>query len=55
MIVIVMRDFHDLSLTPKARQYLDEAVEEDIARHEKEKEKQHCGEEAASKVSGASE
>ena len=32
-----LRDFHDLALTPKARKYLDEAVQEDIARHKKEK------------------
>ena len=43
MIVIVtkfdlLRDFDYLALAAEARQYLDEAVQEDIARHEKEKE-----------------
>jgi hypothetical protein len=33
----LLRDFDDLTLTAEARQYLDEAVQEDIARHEKEK------------------
>jgi hypothetical protein len=37
----LLRDFDDLTLTAEARQYLDEAVQEDIARHEKEKKKQH--------------
>jgi hypothetical protein len=47
----LLRDFHDLTLTPKTRQYLDEAVKENIARHEKEKKKQNRHEEAAGKVS----
>src|ERR1700733_8455039 len=47
----LLRDFHDLALTPKARQYLDEAKKESIARNKKEKEKQHRREEAAGKVS----
>src|SRR5580704_14615761 len=34
----LLRDFHDLALTPKAREYLDEAEKENIARHQKEKE-----------------
>jgi hypothetical protein len=37
----LLRDFDDLTLTAEAQQYLDEAVQEDIARHEKEKKKQH--------------
>jgi hypothetical protein len=60
MIVIVtkfdlLRDFDYLALAAEARQYLDEAVQEDIARHEKEKKKQHRREEAAGKVPGARE
>ena len=34
----LLRDFDYLALAAEARQYLDEAVQEDIARHEKEKE-----------------
>ncbi|HEV2716259.1 MAG TPA: hypothetical protein VGU64_13415 [Terriglobales bacterium] len=52
---ICCEDFHDLALTPKARQYLDEAVQENIPRHEKEKKKQHRGEKPAGKVSGPGE
>jgi hypothetical protein len=51
----LLRDFHHLALTPKARQYLDEAVQEDIARHEKEKKEQHRREEAARKMPGPRE
>src|ERR1039458_953648 len=51
----LLRDFHDLALTPEARQYLDEAVQKNIARHEKEKKKQHRHEEPAGKVSGPGE
>jgi hypothetical protein len=51
----LLRDFHDLALTPKARQYLDEAVQKNIARHEKEEKKKHGREEAAGKVSGPGE
>jgi hypothetical protein len=51
----LLRDFHDLALTPKARQYLDEAVEKNIARNEKEEKKQHGREETASKISGPGE
>jgi hypothetical protein len=46
----LLRDFHNVALTPKARQYLDEAVQEDIAGHEKKKEKQHRHKEAARKM-----
>jgi hypothetical protein len=35
----LLRDFHDLALAAEARQYLDEAEQEDIAGHKKEKEK----------------
>jgi hypothetical protein len=60
MIVIatkfdLLRDFDYLALAAEARQYLDEAVQEDIARHEKEKKKQHRREEAAGKVPGSRE
>jgi hypothetical protein len=51
----LLRDFDHLALALKARQYLDEAVQEDIARHEKEEKKQHRREEAAGKVSGSGE
>ena len=51
----LLRDFHDLALTPKARQYLDEAVFENIARHKKEKKKQHRCKKATSKVPGTRE
>ena len=51
----LLRDFHDLALTPKAREYLDEAEKENVARHEKEEKKQHGREEAAGKVSGPGE
>jgi hypothetical protein len=33
----LLRDFDDLTLAAEAREYLDEAVQEDIARHEKKK------------------
>ena len=46
---------YDLTLALKTRQYLDEAMQEDIARYEKEKKKQHGGEEPAGKVSGPRE
>jgi len=46
----LLRDFDDLALAAEAREYLDEAVQEDIAGHEKEKKKQHRREEAAGKV-----
>jgi hypothetical protein len=46
----LLRDFYDPALALKARQYLDEAVY--IARHEKEKKKQHRREKTAGKVSG---
>jgi len=45
----------EISTTCRARQYLDEAVQEDIARYEKEKKKQHGREEAAGKVPGPRE
>ena len=51
----LLRDFDYLALAAEARQYLDEAVQEDIARHEKEKKKQHRREETAGKVSGPRE
>jgi hypothetical protein len=51
----LLRDFHDLALTPKAREYFDEAEKENIARQEKEEKKQHGREEAAGKVSGPGE
>src|SRR4029453_9685333 len=51
----LLRDFYDLALALKARQYLDEAVQENIARHEKEKKKQHRREETAGKASGPRE
>jgi hypothetical protein len=51
----LLRDIHDLALTPKARQYLDEAVQKNIARHENEEKKQYGREEAAGKVSGPGE
>src|SRR5271166_458327 len=51
----LLRDVHDLALTSKARQYLDEAVQENIARDEKEKKKQHGHEEAARKIPGPRE
>src|SRR5664280_1324648 len=51
----LLRDFDHLALALKVRQYLDEAVQEDIARHEKKKKKQHRREEAAGKVSGSRE
>jgi hypothetical protein len=35
--VTLLRDFDYLALAAEARQYLNEAVQEDIARHEKEK------------------
>src|ERR1700737_1236893 len=55
VVLDLLRDFDDLALVAEARQYLDETVEEDVAGHEKEKEKQHRREEAGGKVSGARE
>ena len=46
----LLRDFDYLPLAAEARQYLDEAVQEDIARYEKEKKKQHRRKEPAGKV-----
>jgi hypothetical protein len=48
----LLRDFDYLALAAEARQYLDEAVQEDIARHEQEKKKQYRREDAARKVPG---
>src|SRR5579862_3486052 len=35
----LLRDFHNLALAAKAREYLDEAVQENVARNEKEEKK----------------
>jgi hypothetical protein len=42
-----------LALAAEVREYLDEAVQEDIAGHEKEKKKQHRGEKAARESFGS--
>ena len=55
VVLDLLRDFDDLALVAEARQYLDETAQEDIARHEKEKKKQHRREEAAGKVPGTRE
>src|SRR5580704_14038048 len=51
----LLRDFHDLALAAKAREYLDKTVQENIARYEKEKKKQYRRKEAAGKVLSSGE
>ena len=51
----LLGDFDGLTLALKTRQYLDEAMQKNIARYEKEKKKQHGGKEPAGKVSSPHE
>src|SRR5271166_4663016 len=52
VVFYLPRYVDDLALAAEVREYLDEAVQKDIAGYEKKKKKQHRGEEAAGKVSG---
>jgi hypothetical protein len=54
-VFLLPRYVDDLALATEVREYLDEAVQEDIAGHQKEKKKQHRGEKPAGKVSGSGE
>jgi hypothetical protein len=49
------RYLDDLALAAEVREYLDEAVQEDIAGHEKKEKKQHRRKEAARKMPDPSE
>ena len=51
----LLRDVDRLALIAEAWQYLDEAAQECVTRHEQEKEKQYCRKESAGKIPGAGE
>ena len=51
----LLEDVDGLTLIAEAWQYLDEAAQECVTRHEQEEEKQNCREESASKIPSAGE
>src|SRR6266481_496055 len=55
VVFYLPRYVDDLALATEVREYLDEAMQEDIAGHEKEKKKQHRSEKPAGKVSSSGE